>query len=571
MNTKKKAFTLVELIIVIAVIGVLAAILIPTFANVIEKANAKSALSDARNISSMFLEEFSEEEANLPDLVIFSVKNKIIYVFGYDIDGGQVIPDKNNPYKYDETTPLADQTADIIDQLVSRGALTVNNNFQHSRFNRETLDRFITEYSFDPAVLCIHAGHLVQPLVLAGEQTQGGGVPSDPGAPIMVSVKNTIPHPELRYFVKGDTFDLEATTDGVNVSWQVISGSASLSNTTGKTVKVTCEAQGDLVIRATSGTYFTDIDAKVYAPGIGTAIKIPNAITLDPDATELVMILVSRDSKGVVSFSSKNESILTVSPEVTNGSNGRMFCNITAVGTGSTQLGIKYTYSSDELASIGGGLGSGSVEQYVNVKINAPAGEIDFTTGLSFKTSLIGVAGSASSIKQVIFQTGTAAAVNTSLSLGIANPGSPDATCTVKDGSSNEIATAYWYSSEGIFLILSDSAITAPSDCDRMFAGTGDILANLITVDFTNLNAANVTSAKSIFYGCTSLERIYVADSSVTWNVGGNASNAFTDCTSLLNNNGESYDENSSDMFDSYHFMVGTNSLTGQCGAFSVR
>lgn len=568
MKTMKKAFTLVELIIVIAVIGVLAAILIPTFANVIEKANAKSALSDARNISSMFLEEFSEEEANLPDLVIFSVKNKKIYVFGYDIDGGKVIADQNNPYKYDENTALVDQTTDIIDQLVSRGALTVNNNFQHSRFNRETLDRFITEYSFDPAVLCIHAGHLVQPLVLAGQQTQGGA-PSEPGAPITVSVKNTIPHPELRYFVKGDTFDLEADTDGVNVRWQVISGSASLSTTTGKTVRVTCEAQGDLVIRATSGTYFADIDARVYDPSIGTAKTIPNEITLDPDATELVMILVSRDSEGVVSFSSKNESILTVSPEATNGSNGRMFCNITAVGTGSTQLGIKYTYSADELASIGGG-NSGSREQYVNVKINAPAGVIDFTTGQSFKTSLIGVAGSASSIKQVIFEEGTAAAVNTSLSLGIANPGSPDATCTVKDGSSNEIATAYWYSSEGIFLILSDSAITAPANCNYMFAGTGGTLANLETVDFTNLNAANVTSAKSIFYGCVSLERIYVADASVKWNVGGNASNAFTDCTSLLNSNGESYDANSDDMFDSHHFLVGI-APTGQCGAFSVR
>lgn len=570
MKTMKKAFTLVELIIVIAVIGVLAAILIPTFANVIEKANAKSALSDARNISSMFLEEFSEEEANLPDLVIFSVKNKKIYVFGYDIDGGQVVADQNNPYKYDENTALVDQTTDIIDQLVSRGALTVNNNFQHSRFNRETLDRFITEYSFDPAVLCIHAGHLVQPLVLAGQQTQGG-VPSEPGAPITVSVKNTIPHPELRYFVKGDTFDLEADTDGVNVRWQVISGSASLSTTTGKTVKVTCKAQGDLVIRATSGTYFADIDARVYDPSIGTAKTIPNEITLDPDATELVMILVSRDSEGVVSFSSKNESILTVSPEATNGSNGRMFCNITAVGTGSTQLGIKYTYSAEELASIGEDITGGSAEQFIDVKINAPAGVIDFTTGLSFKTSLIGVAGSASSIKQVIFEEGTAAAVNTSLSLGIANPGSPDATCTVKDGSSNEIATAYWYSSEGIFLILSDSAITAPANCDCMFGGTGGILANLRTVDFKNLNAANVTSAKSIFYGCKSLERIYVADASVEWNVGDSASNAFAECDSLLNSKGELYVENSSSWLDPHHFLVGTNSLTGQCGAFSVR
>ena len=55
MKRTKHGFTLVELIIVIAVIGVLAAILIPTFSNVIDKANAKSALSDARNTVTQYL------------------------------------------------------------------------------------------------------------------------------------------------------------------------------------------------------------------------------------------------------------------------------------------------------------------------------------------------------------------------------------------------------------------------------------------------------------------------------------------------------------------------------------
>lgn len=57
MKKTNKGFTLVELIIVIAVIGVLAAILIPTFANVIEKANRKSAFSDAKNALQIYLAE----------------------------------------------------------------------------------------------------------------------------------------------------------------------------------------------------------------------------------------------------------------------------------------------------------------------------------------------------------------------------------------------------------------------------------------------------------------------------------------------------------------------------------
>ncbi len=45
----KKGFTIVELVIVIAVIAILAAVLIPTFGSVIEKANESKALQEGRN------------------------------------------------------------------------------------------------------------------------------------------------------------------------------------------------------------------------------------------------------------------------------------------------------------------------------------------------------------------------------------------------------------------------------------------------------------------------------------------------------------------------------------------
>ena len=48
-NNNKKGFTIVELVIVIAVIAILAAVLIPTFANVIEKANQSAAYQEAKN------------------------------------------------------------------------------------------------------------------------------------------------------------------------------------------------------------------------------------------------------------------------------------------------------------------------------------------------------------------------------------------------------------------------------------------------------------------------------------------------------------------------------------------
>lgn len=52
MNKKmnKKGFTIVELVIVIAVIAILAAVLIPTFSGVIKKANQSAAMQYAASL-----------------------------------------------------------------------------------------------------------------------------------------------------------------------------------------------------------------------------------------------------------------------------------------------------------------------------------------------------------------------------------------------------------------------------------------------------------------------------------------------------------------------------------------
>ena len=88
MKKTNKGFTIVELIIVIAVIGILAAILIPAFSNIIEKANAKSAYSDARGALSTYLANTStdDEGVTVPEGTIFVVKAKKCHQFIY-VDG----------------------------------------------------------------------------------------------------------------------------------------------------------------------------------------------------------------------------------------------------------------------------------------------------------------------------------------------------------------------------------------------------------------------------------------------------------------------------------------------------
>lgn len=49
-RTSKKGFTLVELLVVIGIIGLLAAIILPKFTGYTDKAIEKNAISDARNI-----------------------------------------------------------------------------------------------------------------------------------------------------------------------------------------------------------------------------------------------------------------------------------------------------------------------------------------------------------------------------------------------------------------------------------------------------------------------------------------------------------------------------------------
>ena len=78
----KKGFTIIELVIVIAVIGILAAVLIPTFSNVIEKANATAAMENAKNAYANFLVDNADKmvmdnanfQINVDDKYYFEVK-----------------------------------------------------------------------------------------------------------------------------------------------------------------------------------------------------------------------------------------------------------------------------------------------------------------------------------------------------------------------------------------------------------------------------------------------------------------------------------------------------------------
>lgn len=55
MKKTRKGFTITELVIVIAVIAILAAVLIPTFSSIIKKANNSAILQEAKNLHTTYI------------------------------------------------------------------------------------------------------------------------------------------------------------------------------------------------------------------------------------------------------------------------------------------------------------------------------------------------------------------------------------------------------------------------------------------------------------------------------------------------------------------------------------
>lgn len=101
---KTKGFTVVELVIVIAVIGVLSAILISTFVNLVDKANIAAEQEEARNSYASFAAEYADQSGILLDQNEVALNKTTVLGAGLKWDG--------------EKSKWVDYTIDATDKIL---------------------------------------------------------------------------------------------------------------------------------------------------------------------------------------------------------------------------------------------------------------------------------------------------------------------------------------------------------------------------------------------------------------------------------------------------------------------
>lgn len=137
----KKGFTIVELVIVIAVIAILAGVLIPTFASVVTKANQSKAMQEAKNEYEAYLAEYASTLTGKENYVIVAGEYAFKVVDG-QFDSTPLAKNTAPTGKYDlsaykvttDTTPQPEKTY----YTESEGKMTEVSSFTDGKFAKGT-------------------------------------------------------------------------------------------------------------------------------------------------------------------------------------------------------------------------------------------------------------------------------------------------------------------------------------------------------------------------------------------------------------------------------------------------
>ena len=120
MKNKRRGFTVVELVIIIAVVAILAAVLIPTYVNLVKKSNEANAQVEAKNLISEMLTDIILGKEGDADLLVFSEKGSNVYAYAYSRTEGKIISYKE---QFSNTTTFEGTVEAAIGKMLSDGAI----------------------------------------------------------------------------------------------------------------------------------------------------------------------------------------------------------------------------------------------------------------------------------------------------------------------------------------------------------------------------------------------------------------------------------------------------------------
>lgn len=139
MKEKRRGFTVVELVIVIAVVAILAAVLIPTYVNLVKKSNEANALAEAKNLISEMLTDIILGDKDSADLLIFSKKGDDVYLHGYSAEQQKFLTYRNNPIAL--TTDMETTVQATVGKLLAEGVIKQNEEVKSDNPNDWRLEK----------------------------------------------------------------------------------------------------------------------------------------------------------------------------------------------------------------------------------------------------------------------------------------------------------------------------------------------------------------------------------------------------------------------------------------------
>lgn len=123
-HNQKRGFTVVELVVIIAVVAILAAVLIPTYVHPVKKSNEANAQIEDKTLISEMLTEILLGDKDSADLLVFSKKGDGVYLLGYCAEQQKFLTYRNNPIAL--TTDMETTVQAAVGKLLAEGVIKQN-------------------------------------------------------------------------------------------------------------------------------------------------------------------------------------------------------------------------------------------------------------------------------------------------------------------------------------------------------------------------------------------------------------------------------------------------------------